>query len=243
MKAAALVVLIASSASAQAWSRYAPSRAPLIRAASAPCARVNPVHVQNTQVYADGLASGLCYVSIQPNNSTDLVYRSLAFFSGGLMMVFSSYGAGDDPALTSAREFWFFPRLAAPTVAADAAAGTIAVTLPDGGVATIDPATAQLSALDRGTVRVEPRVDPALRGGVEIPSYRGLILDAGYRRGESPSGRPAASSTFRDAQGHSCAVKNSELWTYSGGEHYFKMDDAALSAWLKTRCPGLVPGF
>ena len=40
----------------------------------------------------------------------------------------------------------------------------------------------------------------------------GLMLDAGFRQGESPSGRPNADSTFRDARGHLCTVKNREIF-------------------------------
>jgi len=107
----------------------------------------------------------------------------------------------------------------------------------------IDPATAQIQSLERGSVTVSPRVDPVDRGGVEIVSYAGLMLDGGFRMGESPTGRPNADSTFRDAQGHLCAVKNNELFAYAGGDHSFKFSDAQLKAWLRTRCPNLTPGF
>jgi hypothetical protein len=41
-----------------------------------------------------------------------------------------------------------------------------------------------------------------------------------------------------------CAVKNRELFDYTpDGKHAFKFDDARLSAWLSTRCPGLHAGF
>lgn len=209
------------------------------------CPRVDPTHVGNTQGYADGFSSGKCYVSIGSMLVTDLIYRSYGFFSNGLLMVFNSYGDGEDsnPNLTSAREFYFFPRTGALSLEMNETAGTVAVVMADGRRMIIDPATSQLASVERGSVMVAPRIDPADRGGVEITSYAGLMLDAGFRMGESPSGRPKADSTFRDAFGHLCTVKNSEIFAYANGEHELKHTDAQLAAFLKTRCPNITPGF
>lgn len=209
------------------------------------CPRVDPSHVDNTQGYADGFSSGKCYVSIGSMSTTNLIYRAYSFFSNGLLMVFSSYGDGEDsnPNLTSAREFYFFPRTGALSLDMNPGAGTVSVVMADGGRVRIDPATAQLASLERGSVTVSPRIDPADRGGVEITSYAGLMLDAGFRMGESPSGRPKADSAFRDAFGHLCTVKNTEIFAYANGDHELKFTDAQLSAFLKTRCPNITPGF
>jgi hypothetical protein len=113
----------------------------------------------------------------------------------------------------------------------------------DGGEVVFDPATSQIKSLSKGDATVSPRIDPADRGGVEITSYAGLMLDGGFRMGESPAGRPNADATFRDAQGHLCTVKNSELFTYANGDHAFKYTDAQLKTWLATRCPAITPGW
>lgn len=243
MKALLAAALLAAPSSAQVWRSYAPARAAAANAA--PCAEIKPVAIGGTQGYADSLGSGICYVSIDPMSTPGLVYRSYVFFSDGLLMVFSSYGDGEgNPNMTSAREFFFFPRRVAPDLAMDPKAGTVSVRMSDGGRADFDPATAQLSGFERGAVAVSPKIDPALRGGVEIPRYAGLMLDAGFRLGESPSGRPAAESTFRDAEGRTCTVKNSDLFSYaSNGNHALKFTDVQLSAWLPTACPGLNAGF
>ena len=237
----AALVLLAAPASAQVWRAYAP----VFALASVPCAELKPVAIGGTQGYADALGSGICYVSIDPMSTPGLVYRSYVFFGDGLMMVFNSYGDGEgNPNLTSAREFYFFPRRNAPELTMDQKAGTVSVRMSDGGRADFNPATAQLSGLERGAVTVAPKIDPAGRGGVEIPRYAGLVLDSGFRLGESPSGRPAESSTFRDASGKTCTLKNSELFAaLPGGDHAFKFADVQLSAWLKTACPGLDAGF
>jgi hypothetical protein len=237
----AALLCLPLSASAQAWRSY--FKTPSAVKAAAACETVAPFFVGATQVSADAVGNGLCYVSIDPQSETNLVYRDYAFFSDGMLMVFNSYGEGEGPSMTSARQFYFFPRARAPHLDADAAAGTIAVVLSDGGRATFDPKTAQISALDRGTVTVSPSLDPSARGGVEISGYRGLLLDAGFRQGELPSGLPNGQSTFHGAQGQTCTVTNSEIFAYSGSDNSFKFDDAGLSAFLKTRCPALPVGF
>jgi len=173
-----------------------------------------------------------------------MIYRSYVFFGDGLLMVFSSYGEGASSKTTSAREFFFFPRRGAPDLTMDPKAGIITVRMSDGGRADIAPATAQLSGLERGSAIVSPKIDPSERGGVEIPAYAGLMLDAGFRVGESPSGRPDEVSTFRDAEGRTCAVANRELFNYTpNGDHAFKFTDPQLSARLRTACPDLIVGF
>ncbi|MFI5346295.1 MAG: hypothetical protein ACHQ51_07970 [Elusimicrobiota bacterium] len=241
--AVCFVMLSAASAKAQAWRPYFHER--LSARVAAACPQISPVHIGGTQGYADGLASGHCFVSIDPTETTGLVYRAHAFFDDGLLMVFSSYGDGEgNPNLTSAREFFFFPRRSALELTMDVAAGAVSVRMSDGGRVIFNPATAQIVSLERGAVTVSPRIDPAERGGVEIPSYSGLMLDAGFRLGESPSGRPTFDSTFRDARGRTCTVKNNEIFNYTpDGDHAFKFTDAQLSAWLATRCPGLSAGF
>ncbi len=217
--------------------------AALASPAAADC-RVKPVHIGGTQVYGDRLDDGRCFVSAHSNQSHGLVYRDYTFYSDGMLMVFSSYGDGEDVStLTSAREFFFFPRSGALAVEADEAAKTLTVVMADGARATFDTAAAELASLDRGDVTVSPRFDPAERGGVEFPRYAGLMLDAGFRMGESPSGRAGAESTFRSAHGQTCTVRNPEVFSYAHGEHEFKFTDAALAAFLRTRCPALHVGF
>jgi hypothetical protein len=227
--------------SAQAWRSYVHSQGS-VHAAEA-CPQSKPVMVGGTQGYADSLNSGLCYVSIDPVDTTGLVYRDYAFFGDGLFMVFNSYGEGEGPTMTSAREFFFFPRRGAPQLTMDAKAGTVSVRMGDGGRADFNPANAQVSGFERGSATVASKVDRGNNGGVEIPKYAGLMLDAGFRLGESPSGRPAATSTFRDASGRSCTVKNSDVFAYANGDHTFKFTDAQLAVWLKTACPELNAGF
>lgn len=233
--------LLAAACAGHLWCAYV-RPLPAVKTAQT-CPRSAPVVIGGTQGYSDGIGSGLCFTSIDPTDTANMVYRSYALFGDGLLMVFNSYGEGPSSKMTAAREFFFFPRRGAPELTMDAKAGTVSVRMSDGARADFAPASAQLSGLERGSVRVASNVDPAGRGGVEIPNYAGLMLDAGFRLGESPSGLPNATSTFRDAYGKTCSVKNADLFAYANGDHSFKFTDAQLSAWLRTACPDLTAGF
>lgn len=239
--AAVLLLLAPCAASAQAWRGY--MKGGVSAKAADACPRIDPTVVGDTQGYADSLGSGKCFVSIHSMNA-GMIYRDYALFGDGMLMVFNSYGEAEGPDMTSAREYYFFPRTGALALEMNAAAKTVTVRMPDGGRVSFDPATSQIASVDRGDVTVSPSLDRSARGGVEFTSYAGLMLDAGFRLGELPSGLPDGESTFRSAQGQLCRVKNREIFTYRGrGEHDFKFDDAGLSAFLLARCPGLNAGF
>lgn len=210
-------------------------------AARADCVALKPQIVGGVQGYVD--ADGGCLVDIGPSDSNGMVYRSYAFSESGSLIVFDSYGIGANSATTGAREFYFFPRTTAPKLVMDAETGTITVTMANGDEVAIDSTTAQLRSSSRGEIAVAARVDPADLGGVEFPHYDGLILDTGYARGSSSAGSPDRPSTFRSPQGQLCRVANREIFSYEGGDYRFKFDDAALSAFLKKRCPALHAGF
>jgi hypothetical protein len=227
-------------ASAQGWRSY--FMEPAVSKAVETCETTAPVDLAGTQGYSGSLNDGLCFVSID-KNTTGMIYRAYEFFGDGMLLVFNSYGAAEGPTMTSGLQFYFFPRTAALHLAMDPKAGTVSVVMADGGRATFDPASAQLSALDRGAVTVSPDLSRDARGGVTIADYRGLILEAGFHLGELPSSEPAGQSTFRSAEGQTCTVVNDEIFAYSGDDNHFKFDDAQLSAFLKKRCPALHVGF
>jgi hypothetical protein len=210
---------------------------------AATCVETRPVIIAGTQGYVMAMGDK-CLVSIDPSLSLDLVYRSYAVFDDGLLMVFNSFGDGEDIGrLTAAREFYFFPRSGPVSLAMVEGGTSVTAVMSNGDALSFDPATAQISGARRGTVVVAPSIDPANRGGVEFPSYAGLMLDLGFARGHSPANGRESDSIFRDAAGQTCSVKNRELFDYVGGEHLFKFTDAALVNWLRFRCPFLDPGF
>ena len=104
LAAAVLAAFAAAPLSAQVWRGYV--HPPVAPRDGRVCQQSAPVIIGKTQGYADSLGSGPCFVSIDPTEVPGMIYRSYVFFDDGLLMVFSSYGEGEGPNMTSAREFW-----------------------------------------------------------------------------------------------------------------------------------------
>src|SRR5690348_13146670 len=68
--------------------------------------------IGNVQAFQLPMAKGECSVSIRTvKYSSDLIYRDYLAFTNGLLLVFNSYGEGDEQTHTGAREFYFLPRV------------------------------------------------------------------------------------------------------------------------------------
>ena len=75
---------------------------------------------------------------------------------------------------------------------------------------------------------------------MEILNYKGLLLDAGFAIGRSPSAVGSGDAVFTDHQGQFCSLKNRELFAMDKNQDIrFRFDDPALKAFLSQRCPML----
>lgn len=182
---------------------------------------------------------GVCFLSVRNFKSSGLVYRNYLFTSDGNLMIFNSFGWGDDSSSTGARDFYMFPR---PQIKAtyqwNDEARHLEVTDVTGGKSYFSYETAELIQMEKGQIFVDPKVHPDNRGGVEIRNYQGLILDIGWSIGRSPTQNPSGWATFTDSQGQTCRTQNRHLFSYgSDGDVYFKLSDAALGRFLARNCP------
>ncbi|MCX7978840.1 MAG: hypothetical protein N2578_07535 [Bdellovibrionaceae bacterium] len=201
---------------------------------------------RNIQAYYTTLGGGeVCAVSVHPVKVTNMVYRDYLFTSEGLLMVFNSFGWGPPSSDTGAREFFFFPRgTEAVRFESDLEKDLFRVRMVNGKWVQFEGDFAQISAIESGTVKVSADVNRNNNGGIEFPSFDGLILDGGWLLGSSPFSHPSRSSTFRDGKGKTCQVKNSEIFTYSAdGDYFHRFNDRDLKLFLARRCPGLDPGY
>ncbi|WII73064.1 hypothetical protein QJS83_04150 [Bdellovibrio sp. 22V] len=192
------------------------------------------------QIWSD--ASYSCFFTVTPQDAyVDLEYRDHLFASNGLFMVFNSFGPGDESKTTGAREFFMFPR---PndrySYKWNDEANELEVVHVTGDTFVFDIKKARLKSVTRANVTVADYVVPSNRGGIEISNYQGILLDSGFTLGRSPTSNANAYSTFKDFNGKTCRMKNSELFKYtSDGEIIFKYSDKSLKALLNSRCPQL----
>ncbi|WP_295903498.1 hypothetical protein [uncultured Bdellovibrio sp.] len=195
---------------------------------------------QIQQIWSSSTES--CFFSVTPQDAyVELNYRDHLLTTEGLFMVFNSFGPGDESQTTAAREFFMFPRVNDSfSYKWDDNARELEVTHVTGDKFVFDTKKARLKSISRANITVADYVEPGNRGGIEISNYQGLLMDGGFKVGNSPTSNANGKSTFKDSLGKSCAVRNSEVFKYFGsGDVMFKFDDKGLAAFLKNRCSQL----
>jgi len=187
----------------------------------------------------DTVAYG-CMVQVTPQQKPDMLYREYWLDERGRFMVFVSVPGDDLDQATGTRTYFLFPRQTTPVLLL-AQNGDLTVSL-GAGEAVFAAKTAQLQSLP-GQIQVASQISLENQGGLEITSFKGLVMDAGWKVGTQSYKDPAGLSVFTDAGNHKCQIKNDEFFFYENmyyGEPNLKYpDDASLAEFLKTRCPNL----
>ncbi len=166
--------------------------------------------------------------------------RNFAFQSDGQIMAFTSMnGSKKNSKSTGARVFYLFPRKGLPTfeVFADE---SIAVRTPSGDLWRFSGTTGRPLSFSGGEFKEASEVSLDNQGGFEIPKYKGLLMDCGWRSGEAPIGDSKRSCVFRDPAGLTCSVGNPELFKRNGESIVFRYpDDKSLLEFITKRCSKL----
>jgi hypothetical protein len=215
-----------------------------------------PVHAQpaevtdcpaNQVIAGDVIASRFntvslgCVVQVTPRVKTNLLYREYWMDERGRLLVFTSV-PGDNPDTASGtRTFFIFPRQQKPAFAVTEA-GDLSLTLVTGEPAVFKGASARLQSFP-GVFKEDSAINLDNHGGLEIKSFKGIILDAGWMVGSEAYKNPQGSSTLTDAHDQKCEIQNDEFFFYDNmyySEPNLRFpDDESLSEFLKQRCPNL----
>jgi hypothetical protein len=170
-------------------------------------------------------------------------YRQFLFDSNGMMMVFIGT-QGNLSSATGARSYYLFPRAAkggARLMVGQTRKGELTVDVP--GVRRIVFAAneAKITEFEGAEVSQDPALNLSNNGGVEIASFKGILLDTGWRVGEAAFADRSRTSVFRDYFGNTCEVRNTEVFSYpTRYDAILKFrDDASLESFLANRCPNL----
>lgn len=186
--------------------------------------------------------NNVCFFSVGNHKTLGGIYRNYLFTSDGEFMIFNSYGWGDDSSSTGAREYFFFPRTSSIAYNWNDESRQLEVSSASGDKFFFDYDEAQLVSMDKGQVRIAEEVRKDNKGGVEILSYQGLLMDGGFKIGSAPTSNRNGASVFKDATGGTCTLKNSSIFKYeSDGNSFIKFNDAELTAYLKKTCSRLKP--
>lgn len=170
-------------------------------------------------------------------------YRQFLFDSNGMMMVFIGT-PGSHSSATGGRSYYLFPRAAkggARLMVGQTRKGELTIEVP--GVRRIAFASneVRITGFEGGEVSQDPALNLSNNGGVEITSFKGILLDTGWRIGEAAFADKSRTSVFRDYFGNTCEVRNPEVFDYpTRYDAILKFrDDAALESFLANRCPNL----
>jgi len=182
---------------------------------------------------------GRCWYLAGPVSRPSMFYRDYLFDDKGFILVFSSYGFGDENTTAGGREYHVFPR--SHEVGATAGADGVRFTLANGASALYSARTAMWEDVRGAAIDEKPDVRIGDEGGWELRPRSGVVLDFGFRLGGGPSADRKGRATFVDADGETCSVSNAEVveWSPDDDPSLKFADDAALESYLRARCPGI----
>jgi len=160
------------------------------------------------------------------------------FGSDGLFFVFNSYGEGPPSTKTGAREFYTFPRGDYPSFEINLKDQLVSISLTTGEIVIIDAKAMKILSMSDSEFYENPQVLPNNRGGFEIKTRTKIILDCGFRLGESPSSDPKNQCQFFDSKGQTCVFHAEDIFNYnSDGDKSIKFsDDRKLAKFLLNKC-------
>ncbi|MBP7736238.1 MAG: hypothetical protein KA369_09725 [Spirochaetes bacterium] len=177
--------------------------------------------------------------------------RSYSFYASGLVMVF--IGTDDYDRMskaTGSRTYHLLPiKENRDPSFSSRDESTVEALLPSGHTAYFSPETGELTGIEGYTVTLMPlgHFDGMVKnkGGVEIRPLKGsLIIDYGWRTGETNSTLLWSPSVILDGYGNRCAIKNSDISIRDprdSDEVIFKFkNNDELDRFLKVKCPKIV---
>jgi hypothetical protein len=166
--------------------------------------------------------------------------RSYSFMAAGQFLVNERFSRSSDrdSAVSGTRAFFLFPRPRRLTLEPQARGGTVTVRLDPVRVVEID-ATGFIRRMTGAVLEEAPAVTAMTHGGVVFKRFEGVVLDAGWGRGEVAFHKfPDAESTFTDRGGRTCNAPNRQIFSYADRyrpELAFG-SDLELARFLAARC-------
>ncbi len=186
--------------------------------------------------------AGNCYLSVDPFEINNFVYRSYLSSDDGTLMVFNSYSASEGAGSTGARVFYFFPRKAVQEMKLQSDRSILQMSSGIELEFSLDHA--RIVGMKGGKVKEAATVSPSNSAGVEFRNVQTLILDSGFALDHDPTTEMTKTSTFTDTEGRTCQVSNPQLFKMtSDGDSVFRFTDSQLKEFLRQSCPNLKVNF
>jgi hypothetical protein len=166
--------------------------------------------------------------------------RSYSFMAAGQFLVNERFSRSSDrdSAVSGTRAFFLFPRPRWLKLDPQVHGGVVTVHLDPVRVIEIGR-SGFISRMTGAVIEEAPAVTAMTQGGVVFKRFEGIVLDAGWGRGEVAFQKyPDAESTFTDRGGRTCNAPNREVFSYEDRRHpvLAHETDAELARFLTARC-------
>ena len=166
--------------------------------------------------------------------------RSYSFMAAGQFLVNERFSRSSDrdSAVSGTRAFFLFPRPRWLRLDPQALGGVVTVRLDPVRVVEIGR-TGFITRMTGAVIAEAPAVTAMTQGGVVFERFEGVVLDAGWGRGEVAFRKsPDAESTFTDRGGRTCTAPNRAVFSYADRLHPVLAhgSDARLARFLTERC-------
>ena len=189
-----------------------------------------------------GLASqrgGTCSVMVEASYERARE-RSYSFLAAGQFLVNERFGRSPDrdSAVSGTRAFFLFPRPRRLVLEGQPRAGEVVVRLEPVRVVQVD-AHGLIRQITGADIEQNPDITATTRGGITFKRFDGVMLDAGWGRGEVAFMKhPDGESTFTDREGRTCDAPNREIFSYRDKYHPMLAhgSDPELARFLTARC-------
>jgi hypothetical protein len=166
--------------------------------------------------------------------------RSYSFLAAGQFLVNERFSRSSDrdSAVSGTRAFFLFPRPRWLKLDPQAQGGVITVRLDPVRLVQIDR-SGFIRSMTGAVIEEAPAVTAMTQGGVVFKRFEGIVLDAGWGRGEVAFRKaPDGESTFMDRGGRTCTASNREVFSYEDRLHPVLAhgSDVELARFLTARC-------
>jgi hypothetical protein len=179
-----------------------------------------------------------CRVMINADHTNDISNRNFTFTDEGMIQVFSNFPGTTNSNSTGARVYYLFPKRVEKGISSYDSSH-LSFTHPSGAELNFDK-SGRVSSPDL-KMTVSKDINSQNKSGVEIQSYsKGIVIDLGYRMGNTPVLNKNASVTITDKNQKKCSMVNSDINKINKDDYEFiYKTNADLYKFLSKKCPGL----